>query len=46
MNEIYKFVPTVLKKYEFTILKEPSVTRGWFQQPQDFRVKIFRTSDK
>jgi hypothetical protein len=45
MNEIYKFVPTVLKKYGFVILKEPNVTRGWFQQPQRFMVKVYRTSD-
>ncbi|KAF2120232.1 cytochrome P450 oxidoreductase [Lophiotrema nucula] len=40
MNEIYKFVPTVLSRYSFEVLKEPTVTRGWFQQPEGFVVKV------
>ncbi|KAF2737217.1 cytochrome P450 [Polyplosphaeria fusca] len=40
MSEIYKFIPTVLKRYRFDVLKEPWVSRGWFQQPEHFIVKV------
>ena len=42
LNEIYKFIPTVLRRYQFEVLKEPRVSRGWFQQPEDFMGRVVK----